>query len=967
MEEVVNLASFEFDVTRLNANVDSLRGKMFELNKQQEANKSAAKEYQKEINELVKVQGLLENANGETSDAYKENEARIQALTTAQKANYKVQQDLTQQIGKVRTELNQTVTQQNAYNTSTGEQTTLLNATNKALETNINNINEARASNKEILAIRNQLNPAIEEEASLISKLNARLDENNAFIKENASAYEQQKIQIGDYKNQIIEAAQALNPLNGGLTGFISRANEAGGVGPLMTTTFTAIRTGIIGATQAGLAFLATPIGAFLGALAIAVGIVVGAFKFMTASMNSTEEGSQKLAKITGAISGIFSGFFKVLKPFGEFLGTVFITYIEAVGEALDRMATGLADAAEFIGLSGVAKDIRGVQEQVKESAKAAMDLAAAEGELAKAQRESRKVQLQYQKDAEKLRQQRDDETKTVGERIRINEQLGLVLKKQLDEEMKLAEVALKVANLRLKSEGQTAEALDAQAAAQTELVDIQERIAGQESEQLAALNGLRKEAAAQEEERRQKAIDNSIRRAKEDLDYFIAVEGDKAKALDESLRYEETVSQKRLNALKKEYDGGKMSKRAYETEKLNITKEFTDRQIEITNQYASAEIELWKQTNRSLLEDSEFLSEELLAQEEARLQTQESLLLQQLAREMETDQLIIDAKKARNEQLTQADLEYQAKRLEIERQTDEQIETNRTALDTQSKERKLAQLEADKELEMLNAQGEYEEQLVAEQQRFDGEIARLDEQLRKRLITEQQYNDLRDAMEFENAENEKKINFLKEQEIRRQYAETFGNISKILGERTSAGKAAAIAEATMNTYAGVAQVWNTTSLLPEPVATISKVASTAVVLGSGLAAVKKITSTKTPSENKPSYARGVIGLSGGGTSTSDSIPANLSLGESVINANSTAMFPELLSQINQLGGGVGLNASSSIMSQQSITQGADNSQMSSVIANAVYEGSLMGTMRGSESGIVGLSNNRNIQANALD
>lgn len=46
--------------------------------------------------------------------------------------------------------------------------------------------------------------------------------------------------------------------------------------------------------------------------------------------------------------------------------------------------------------------------------------------------------------------------------------------------------------------------------------------------------------------------------------------------------------------------------------------------------------------------------------------------------------------------------------------------------------------------------------------------------------------------------------------------------------------------------------------------------------------------------------------VQGMGTSTSDSIMANLSNGESVINAKSTAMFGNLLSNINQAGGGVG-------------------------------------------------------------
>ena len=45
--------------------------------------------------------------------------------------------------------------------------------------------------------------------------------------------------------------------------------------------------------------------------------------------------------------------------------------------------------------------------------------------------------------------------------------------------------------------------------------------------------------------------------------------------------------------------------------------------------------------------------------------------------------------------------------------------------------------------------------------------------------------------------------------------------------------------------------------------------------------------------------------VSGPGTATSDSIPARLSNGEAVINARSTAMYYDLLSKINQEGGGV--------------------------------------------------------------
>lgn len=52
-----------------------------------------------------------------------------------------------------------------------------------------------------------------------------------------------------------------------------------------------------------------------------------------------------------------------------------------------------------------------------------------------------------------------------------------------------------------------------------------------------------------------------------------------------------------------------------------------------------------------------------------------------------------------------------------------------------------------------------------------------------------------------------------------------------------------------------------------------------------------------------PAFAEGGL-VRGAGTTTSDSINARLSNGESVINAQSTAMFGDLLSAINQVGGG---------------------------------------------------------------
>lgn len=74
--------------------------------------------------------------------------------------------------------------------------------------------------------------------------------------------------------------------------------------------------------------------------------------------------------------------------------------------------------------------------------------------------------------------------------------------------------------------------------------------------------------------------------------------------------------------------------------------------------------------------------------------------------------------------------------------------------------------------------------------------------------------------------------------------------------------------------------------------------------IGVGIASVTTSILSALKSIKSAKFATGGY-VSGAGTGTSDSIPAMLSNGESVINARSTAMFAPLLSAINQLGGGV--------------------------------------------------------------
>ena len=76
----------------------------------------------------------------------------------------------------------------------------------------------------------------------------------------------------------------------------------------------------------------------------------------------------------------------------------------------------------------------------------------------------------------------------------------------------------------------------------------------------------------------------------------------------------------------------------------------------------------------------------------------------------------------------------------------------------------------------------------------------------------------------------------------------------------------------------------------------------------SAVASVVASTVSAFQSIKKAKFATGGL-VSGPGSGTSDSIPAQLSNGESVMTAKATSMFAPLLSAINQAGGGVGFNA----------------------------------------------------------
>lgn len=182
---------------------------------------------------------------------------------------------------------------------STDEQRKKSEANRKAAESAKNTIDaekgsitQLRQEVKELTKERNSLSTSTEAGSKRIAELNAKIDANNKIIKDNVDSYTKQKIGIGDYTG-------ALDKLVPGLG---------------------ATTDGIGSMTKASLQFLATPIGAVIGALGLALGTLTAYFK-------GSEEGQNRLNNlmtIGGQVVEVFTDGI-------EFLGEKLFGFIEKV------------------------------------------------------------------------------------------------------------------------------------------------------------------------------------------------------------------------------------------------------------------------------------------------------------------------------------------------------------------------------------------------------------------------------------------------------------------------------------------------------------------------------------------------------------------------------------------------------------------------------------------------------------
>jgi len=721
------------------------------------------------------------------------------------------------------------------------------------------------------------LSEAAQDAAGVVSGLNAEVEKNNTLMAQEGAAKQVQT--FTDYKNKVIEAAQSLNIFNGGFGGFISRAQEAGGVGPMVKGAFEGIASGIGGMTKSALSFIATPFGLVISAIAVALNAVVSYFQ-------DTEEGMDALTAVTRPLQSVFNALMDVFHNVGKVLSTIFTDPVQAIkdfgGFLVDNVVNrfmGLLELMPSLG-KAVALLFKG---QFSEAGKIAADAVGKvalgteniTGKVTGAAKETGAfLQAAWQK-GQQIDTLQKSLDKSLADYIKKNSELGIALEKQnsiaddtnltfaerekaslkaidiakeqnklvldrMDSEQKLLELKLSENGFTSEEKAQLAEMAAKRAAAVAQYAASEKGLNDK-------LGSIRQERANSEKVIRQKSLDDAGIHQRHLLDLFVAENKERAKTLKEQVGYEQEYAKKSVAILDQELKQKKISREEYKTGVANINRQTETNIHEASVAFKKAELDLWMQEHKSKIEAGQTLTKALADEEEKRLQEVKIQQEAMLAEEKGTTEAIIRDKRARGEALTIQEVEFQTGLLRIREDYNEKSKANAEAYEDSDEAQKLkrkaddaAKVEADYQAGLQKSQEDFDAKIAVEEDRYTATKIMLEGQLKDKLISQEDYDKAITDSEKLKGENIQKLEEARHNAKMQMANQTFTQMAEIFGKESKAGKAFSAASALIDTYqaANVAL-----SSSPPPFNYIAAAAVTAT----GLRNVSKITSSKDP------------------------------------------------------------------------------------------------------------------------
>ena len=400
--------------------------------------------------------------------------------------------------------------------------------------------NKARIAdiNKELNAHVKALQKEQQEQAKNKDSLNAMRTQLKALIKEydNMSKAERESVEIGYKKREEInQLTDQIKELEEGTQRYQRNVgNYTNAIQQALGSSIPAI-----GKVSNAMTMLKTSTG-WIG---IVIQGAIALFGALSMAFKRTEGNGDKLSGSLGKMRGLFLAVQQALEPLTKGIVNGFVVAIDKAFEALGWLGKKLQQFLQFIGADEWANKLKNFAKRTGEMATASENLAVAEDQLARKQRDARKVMLEYQRQAEELRQTRDDATKSTEEQEEANRKLLALLQEQKRVEGGIQQEAIRIAKERIAVYGETTENINALSQAETEYADVIERITGQSSEAIKWQNdrlAILKEENAILDDIIRKTLDvNSVGHVRQQRQTFDTEEDDE-EIIDEASRLQE-------------------------------------------------------------------------------------------------------------------------------------------------------------------------------------------------------------------------------------------------------------------------------------------------------------------------------------------------------------------------------------------------------------------------------------------
>lgn len=850
---------------------------------------------------------------------------------------------------------------------------------NETMKGSIKEISAALSQNK---LIYQQLSEEERENADVGGKLLAVIQEQDKKYKELQKSIGNNQVDVGNYRQAILDAIGDNQAFGTSMNSVINNFNTMKvQIIALANPFVNFVQTGRLAAPAMNAAAVATSktslamkilrgavISTGIGALVVALGSLIAYF-------TSTQEGIDKVNKVLTPLKVLFQTLWGVVQNVGKALVEAFTHPKQLVmdlgkflQEQIINRATAVIDAFKGLGniLTGNFKEgfkqvgdaalqaatgVKDVVGKVKEAGKAVSDtigeaikrgqrieeigvkLASSEADFVK---QSEALKLEFAEQNQIAR----DTSKTISER-------EAAAKKSIEIQKQINKLVTERNNLeieRMELQQQSNDTSDAERADlerkkaennKAKAEQIQSEIA-----QTKVLNSINKDREAKNKEALDKArkrLEEELKWQKEAIEDYVKTNSAVAKSMQERLDIEEKGMRDRLAILETEKTKGLIKQREYERQKKEIERDFLKIKAELTIEAVQKEAEQYEMLNADKFDTEEALQEAIYQKKVEALEKEK--MLKQEARDWD-----YNAEEEHQEKLQELKADYQGKLQELKAQQAKEDENNRNI----QKEAEKAQRDFDfaDKLMTLQEQGAAEWEIQAEQlkQRHEKEREELDESLDNNKISHEMYYNQLNLLIRKQAKEELDLKKKTEESKLALTQSVLGQIKGMTGEHTALSKAAAIAEATINTYLGVSKAIS----MGMPMGAIPA----AITLATGMANVQKIMSTETDK-----YEAG--GLIVGKSHASGGVPFTVAGrggfeaegGEYIINKRATAMYFPVLEAINKSAGYGSYNpvymAAGGVIKQVPTEMKIDYKEM----MNAIKEGAMQGTLQGSQQG----------------